>query len=226
MLLSPAVDRLAPPLAAVELTNIHSDYDGNPALDDLSASIPRGQITALCGANGSGKSTLLGVIAGIQPHRSGSVVRHGSPTVAIVVQHSAVTDRLPITVRDAVTIGRWGALGSWRRLRASDRDIVDESIAAVALGGLERRPLHSLSGGQRQRALVAQGLARRADLLLLDEPTAAIDAETHGLIVAAMHAEIRRGTTIVHATHDEQLAAQADRRITLAAGRVVEVLDR
>ena len=221
MLSPPAVDRLTPLAVAVEVSNISSDYDGTLALRDVSATFYRGQITALCGANGSGKSTLLGVIAGIQPHRGGTVVRTTPPGVAMVVQHSAVPDRLPITVREAVTMGRWGALGHYRRPSATDRAIVDESISALALDGLERRPLHSLSGGQRQRVLVAQGLAQRAALLLLDEPTAAIDAETQRLIVGAMAAEVARGTTIVLATHDPELAAIADRQLVLAAGRVV-----
>ena len=202
------------------LDAISASWDGVRALHSVTAMVPPGSVTALHGANGSGKSTLLAVIAGVLRPDSGQA-SHDHERLALVVQQSAVTSSLPITVREAVSMGRWAELGALRRLRADDRQIVRESINAVALDGLESRPLASLSGGQRQRVLVAQGLAQRAPLLLLDEPTASLDAESRELIASALEAERARGVTIVHATHDAAVIASADHRIELSAGRVV-----
>jgi zinc/manganese transport system ATP-binding protein len=204
----------------IELQNISVDHGGIRALNSVSVSIAAGEITALAGQNGSGKSTLLGVIAGTQAHR-GSAVRRPGARIAFVVQRSAVPQTLPLTVRDVVSMGRWALRAPWRPLTRTDREIVADSVAALGLQALERRPLHELSGGQRQRALVAQGLAQRAEILLLDEPAAALDDEARVLIDAAIAREARRGVAVVHVTHDQAVIAAADRVIRLDAGEIV-----
>jgi len=204
----------------IELQNISVDHDGIRALNSVSATLRSGEVTALAGRNGSGKSTLLSVIAGTQAH-AGSARRPAGTRVAFVVQRSAVPTSLPLTVRDAVTMGRWGGRPFWRPLTRDDREIVADSIRALGLGGLEHRALHRLSGGQRQRALVAQGLAQRADVLLLDEPTVGLDDEADVLIGLAIDREAARGVAVVHATHDDAVIAAADRVIRLDAGVLV-----
>ena len=187
------------------------------ALNSVSATVLAGEVTALAGQNGSGKSTLLAVIAGTQAH-TGTVSRDPRLRVAYVVQRSAVPQSLPLTVRDVVTMGRWGQRGAWRRLTRADRQIVSASIRALGLEQLERRRVHDLSGGQRQRTLVAQGLAQRADILLLDEPTVGLDDEARVLIDRAIEREADRGAVIVHATHDTAVIDAAARVIRLDAG--------
>ena len=209
---------------AIEIRHIRVDHHGNPALDDVSATIPPASVTAIHGSNGSGKSTLLAVIAGVHRPSHGTVTVGGTPLttrVAFVAQRSQVPDGLPLTVRDVVTMGRWAVRGAWRPLRRDDRDIIAESITALGLDALVSRPLHTLSGGQRQRALVAQGLAQRAGILLLDEPTVGLDDEARDLIDAAISRERQRGVAVVHATHDADVIASADHRIHLSAGRVL-----
>jgi len=205
-----------PPTAVHDLHVRHGEIH---ALRGVSLELRGGEVLAVAGRNGSGKSTLLSVIAGILPPGSGTVLR-GRP-VAFVVQRSEVPDALPLTVRDVVRMGRWAQRGAWRRLTRQDHAIVAESIAALGLGGLERRPLAGLSGGQRQRALVAQGLAQRAGILLLDEPTVGLDDEARLLIDAAIAREARRGVAVVHATHDAEVIRLADRVIRLESGTVV-----
>jgi zinc/manganese transport system ATP-binding protein len=119
-----------------------------------------------------------------------------------------------------VSMGRWADRGFWRRLGAEDHDTIDESMRALGIRHLAPRPLGALSGGQRQRALVAQGLARRADVLLLDEATAGVDSEARDLINTAVRAEAARGAIVVHATHDESVLASADHVLRLERGRV------
>lgn len=206
------------PTPVVHLHSVTVRYDDREALSDVTDSFSGGEIVALSGSNGSGKSTLLGAIAGTVPVASGQV-NTGSARIAYVVQRSSVPDHLPLSVRQAVQMGRWAHRGPWRRLSREDRDITAESINALGLGGLERRPLGSLSGGQRQRVFVAQGLAQRADVLLLDEPTIGLDAEAYDLITLAILAEAARGAAVVHATHDPHVIALAHREVHLHDGR-------
>ena len=206
------------------LANVSVSHNGIPALAGVNLDIPAYGMTAIAGANGSGKSTLLGLLAGVVPVTSGSVRRSEKTNggIALVVQRSGVPDGLPLTVRDTVTMGRWAQRGAWRRITRTDRDIVDDALGALGLQDLAQRSLTELSGGQRQRTLVAQGLAQRAKVLLLDEPTAGVDAFARDLIAAALDAEVRRGTTVVHVTHDDEVIVRADRVVRLEAGRVVE----
>jgi zinc/manganese transport system ATP-binding protein len=190
------------------------------ALDGVDAVLPAAAVTVLVGPNGSGKSTLLDVLAGALPATSGQVVGLRQLTVAYVPQHSAVTPDLPITVAETVAMGRWRERGLLGRLRAGDRAVVDRCVELMGLQDLRAAPLARLSGGQRQRALVAQGLAARADVLLVDEPTAGVDDTTRRALLDALDAEAARGAVVVHATHDEPAVARAGHRLALRDGRV------
>lgn len=207
------------PSCLVHLNDVSVELGGIDVLDGITLRVHSGEKIALAGRNGSGKSTLLGVIAGTQEHRRGSVQRAGR--MAFVVQRSAVPNTLPVTVRDTVTMGRWAVRGAWRRLTKEDHVIVSSRIQQLGLDGLENRQLGELSGGQRQRALVAQGLAQNADILLLDEPTAGLDDHARELIDLAIDKEIDRGAAVVHATHDDAVIRAAHRLVFLEDGAVV-----
>ncbi len=191
------------------------------ALADVDLSVPRGRLTVLVGPNGAGKSTLVEVLAGILAPTSGSVTRDATAT-AYVPQRADVPDRLPVTVREVVTMGLWGELGVWRRVGPDGRRRVADAIDVLGLAPLARRPFATLSGGERQRALLAQGLARRADLLLLDEPTTGLDTESSAHICAAVRAEVRRGAAVVAVSHDPVVIDLADELVRLEAGRIVD----
>ena len=228
--LTPAHDR-APDLTpgragrvsgtVARLLGVSARHDGRTALQGVDLEVRAGRLTVLVGPNGSGKSTLLGVLAGTHRDVEGQVDVPAPGTTAFVVQRSAVTDRLPITVRETVSMGRWASLGPWRPLGRRDRAVVDDCLEALDVADLARRPLAALSGGQRQRVLVAQGLARQADLLLLDEPTAGVDAAATALIRAAVDAELARGATVVEATHDHALRGPGIDVVHLVDGRRV-----
>ena len=209
---------LGPPIAALE--GVHVQLCGRDVLCHVDALVHRSQLTVVAGANGAGKSTLLEVLAGTRRPSAGRVVLAAEST-SFVPQRAAVAERLPVTVRDVVAVGVWGRLGPWRRMDEAARLAVDDALERLALTALQRRPFAELSGGPRQRTLLAQGLARGADLLLLDEPTTALDAESGERIRAAIDAEARRGAAVVCVTHDEDLIARADRVVRLEAGRVV-----
>ncbi|TYB66683.1 metal ABC transporter ATP-binding protein [Nonomuraea sp. PA05] len=206
---------------SVVLTDVTAGYGRRTVLRGLSTRLPRARVTAVVGPNGSGKSTLLGVLAGIIRPVHGTVEPGGARRPGYVVQRDAVSDALPITVRETVAMGRWASRGPWRRLTAHDRAVVDACMAALDVSSLAGRRLSTLSGGQRQRVLLAQGLAQEPDLLLLDEPTTGLDAAAREHIAGVIERESARGVTIVHVTHDPAEAARADHCLLLDEGRLV-----
>lgn len=204
---------------ALRARGLRVEFPGVVALDDVDLDIPDAALTVVVGPNGAGKSTLLEVLAGARPTASGSL-ELGGRSRAFVPQRAAVAEHLPLTVRDVVTVGAWGHLGALRRLTRAHRESVDHAMRRLDVAPLARHPFSSLSGGQRQRALLAQGLARGADILLLDEPTTGLDAASAELNRRAIEDEIRRGATVVGVSHDERLIAAANQVVRLDAGRV------
>ncbi|HYH31361.1 MAG TPA: zinc ABC transporter ATP-binding protein AztA [Pseudonocardia sp.] len=207
----------APGLVIRDLVAGHGRH---PVLRGVSAHVPSAAVTAVVGPNGAGKSTLLDVVAGVLAPVGGSV--HGAAVrPAYVVQHIAVPDALPITVRATVEMGRWSRRGPWRRLTGRDRAVVDECLARLGITHLAGRPLGALSGGQRRRALVAQGLAQESDLLLLDEPATGLDHEARQRVDAVLDETARDGVTVLRVTHDPDAARRADHCLLLHEGRLV-----
>lgn len=212
----------------MSVDDIRVTFGGVMAIDRVHLDVWSGSITAIAGPNGAGKSTLLEVLAGTLQPTSGTrvirgVARYG---VAFVPQRAAVADRLPVTVRDVVSVGAWGRLGPWRRMDAEAREAVEAALEVLELTAVATHPFTTLSGGQRQRALLAQGLARRAGLLCLDEPTTGLDASTSDAIRDALRAEARRGAAVVCVSHDPAVLADADDLVRLEGGhRAAEEVD-
>jgi zinc/manganese transport system ATP-binding protein len=206
--------------SAIVARALRVDFGGTLALDGVDVDITAASLTVIVGPNGAGKSTLLEVLAGARDPSAGSVDA-GGHSRAFVPQRAAVSEHLPLTVRDVVSVGAWGRAGALRRLSASDRAAVDTALERLDIAALARRPFASLSGGQRQRALLAQGLARRAGILLLDEPTTGLDAASAEHNRDAIVHERARGATVVCVSHDDRLISDADRVVELDAGRVL-----
>ncbi|NHI16023.1 zinc ABC transporter ATP-binding protein AztA [Microbacterium excoecariae] len=190
-------------------------YDGVDVLHDVDAALEPGVVTAIVGANGSGKSTLAEILAGVRAPRAGRVERPGD--VALVVQRAAVPEALPLTVREVAQMGTWRRRLPRRKARAR----AEAALGRVGLEDLARRSFHALSGGQRQRALIAQGIAQDAPVMILDEPAAGLDAESRARVRRILADEAARGRAIGWVTHDEEDVRAADRLIHLAAGRRV-----
>ena len=120
-------------------------------------------------------------------------------------------------MRETVAMGTWGV----RTARRDSRRAVDAALCSVGLSALARRPIHALSGGQRQRALIAQAIVREAGIMLLDEPTAGLDAASRRDMREILRSEAERGRAIAWVTHDEEDVAASDRTVRLVAGRRV-----
>lgn len=211
-----------PAAETVRVEGLRVTYGARVALAVGSLSLQAGQATSLIGPNGSGKSTLLNAIAGLRRPSAGRVSVLGAepaavrPRIAYVLQATTTGEHLPVTVREAVAMGRYAHRGALRPLTREDRRLVDQTLERLDLSPLAQRHLRELSGGQRQRVFVAQGLVQQADVLLLDEPLAGLDLASQQTILATVAEERDRGVTVVTSTHDLSEAAAADNLVLLA----------
>ena len=207
---------------AIALRDASIGYDGRPLVAGLSLDVPGAVTLALLGTNGSGKSTLLRTLAGVLPPCGGSIeVLGGRPgaqpaRVAYLSQFHTSSLLLPIRAGEVVRMGRFAGKGLLGRLGADDRAAVREALARMEIEELAATPLRDLSGGQQQRVFIAQALARRADVLLLDEPDAGLDAVGRQRLAEALAAERERGAAVLFATHDIRDAMSADLVLLLA----------
>jgi ABC-type Mn2+/Zn2+ transport system ATPase subunit len=200
--------------------------DGRAVVDGIDLVVADRSSLALVGTNGSGKSTLLRTIVGLLPALGGELAvlgtRPGGAPVRLAYQSQfhASGFVLPLRAIDIVRMARFPARGLFGRMTGEDDDLVNSAMRTMGIEALARQPLRSMSGGQQQRVYLAQALARHADLIVLDEPTAGLDAGGRELYLAAFAAELARGAAIVTATHDIAEAAEYD-QVMLLARRVV-----
>lgn len=212
--------------ATIECHDLSVGHSGHPVVQHIDLSLHPGQWLAVIGTNGSGKSTLLKTLAGLLPPIAGSATvaagggASGRASVSYLSQSHEQGFLLPIRSRDVVCMGRWPARGLTGRLRGDDQAMVDDAMQVMGIADLADHPLGTLSGGQCQRVHLAQAICRRADVLLLDEPTAGLDAASRERYLAVMDSERLRGSVIVTATHDVREAQRAD-MVLLVAERVV-----
>jgi len=195
-------------------------------VDDVNIHTHPGDLVTLIGTNGSGKSTLLKTLAGMISPITGSVeVLGGAPgsnptRVAYLPQHPVSSHTLPLRARDVAAMGRYAHLGLFGRESPTDRSIVRDALHRAGADDFADKPLRELSGGQQQRTHLAQVLARRAEVILLDEPTAGLDIVGKRAVAEIIAAERARGVTVVMATHDLADAESAT-AVLLLAQRVV-----
>jgi ABC-type Mn2+/Zn2+ transport system ATPase subunit len=203
-------------------------YGKHPVVEGVMLDMHPGELLVLIGTNGSGKSTLLKTLAGlIHPvhgdlHVLGQHAGQLPTRVAYLPQHPVSSHTLPLQVRDVVTMGRFAHLGLFKRTSSSDRAIVSSAMQRTGIDAQANKPIRDLSGGQQQRTHLAQVLAREAEILLLDEPTAGLDINGRKLVAELIAAERARGVTVVMATHELADAEQAT-SVMLLAQRVVSM---
>lgn len=212
--------------AVVSARRLEVGYGGQVVLGGIDAHVAPGAAVALVGSNGSGKSTFLKTVAGLVPPLSGAIEVLGAAPgrrgrdVAYLGQHRATALALPLRVIDVVRTARFDHRSRFARRTADDDRSVADALERLEIADLADRSYSSLSGGQRQRVHLAQIVARRATLLLLDEPTASLDAPGRALYIDVLRAERARGAAVITATHDLGEATECD-RIMLVARRVV-----
>lgn len=205
---TPRVEREPTGARAFQVRGLTAAYDRKPVLWDVSCQARTGAITAVVGPNGAGKSTLLKAALGLVPSITGQTLVFGKPLsdlkhkVAYMPQRAAVDWDFPATALDVVTMGLYGEMGwfKWpgKRHRARARACLD----MVEMGAFADRQIGQLSGGQQQRVFMARSLVQDADVYLLDEPFAGVDAATERVILNTLKHLASQDKCVIVVHHD------------------------
>ena len=197
----------------IEIDNATVSYREHIALKNISLKIKKGSLTAVVGPNGAGKTTLLTLINGLGNLQSGTVKIFGTRVTAFgwskirkeigyVPQHLKIDARMPISVYEAVMLGRCCRIGLFRSSKKKDFEIVDKTCKLVGINRLLEKPIGHLSGGEMQKVLIARALVQEPRILLLDEPTANLDPRAQYEIIDLIEKiYTAEGMTIVFVTH-------------------------
>lgn len=193
---------------ALAIRGMTVSYGEKPAVFSVDMTVPRGAMMAIIGPNGAGKSTLLKAALGVVPALSGEAYVFGRPLaqvrarIAYVPQRASVDWDFPARVIDVVAMGLYRELGLLGRMRAAHRARAQDSLDRVGMSDFAHRQIGQLSGGQQQRVFLARALAQDADLYLLDEPFAGVDAATEKAIIAVLQSLKQQGKTVIAVHHD------------------------
>ena len=196
--------------SAEEIHDLTVAYREKPVLWDIDAVIPEGSLSAIVGPNGAGKSTLLSAILGTIEPASGWLkifdkpIEESDEILGFVPQRESVDWDFPVEVLDVVMMGTYRRLGWLRRPGKAQHDWAMECLEAVGMADLQRRQIGELSGGQQQRVFIARALTQDAQIFLMDEPFAGVDAATEDAIRKVLEDLKKRGRTVIIVHHDLQ----------------------
>lgn len=212
-----------------EIRDLAFTYDGKnggaKVLEVPSLSIVRGERLLLRGPNGSGKTSLLKLLNDLLVPTEGEILFRGRPAngSAELRERSVYVHQNPLILAGSVSYNVGLGAARLRLPKRKTAERVREVLARVGLAGFGHRGSRALSGGEAQRVAIARAIATGADILLLDEPTASVDADSARLIRRLLDEEAARGATILVSTHDEALARDlGGRTLRFEAGRIVE----
>ncbi len=212
------------PLSVYDLTVA---YHRKPVVWDIEFEVPEGSLVGVVGPNGAGKSTLLKAVMDLIPRASGRVsvfgksYRQNRHRVGYVPQRESVDWDFPVNALDVVTMGLYNKIGWCLPVRKKHRAAAMEALGRVGIAELAGRQISQLSGGQQQRTFLARALVQNADLYLMDEPFAAVDAATEKAIVRILRGMKDSGKTAVVIHHDLQTVPDYFDYVILLNMRVV-----
>lgn len=211
---------------AIVVENLTVSYGQRPALLDVSFAIDQGLLVGVIGPNGAGKSTLIKALLGFVNKDFGQVkilgvaAEKAKGLIAYVPQRSAVDWDFPITVEEVAMMGRFGYLPWYKEATKKDKEKVERALEMVRISDFKKRQIGQLSGGQQQRVFMARALAQGAEILLLDEPFAGVDAATEKAIIDILERAKNAGHTLVVVHHDLTTAANYFDRLALIKQRL------
>jgi len=212
---------------AVHIDNLSVYYGQTPALAGVCLDVADGEYLGIIGPNGGGKSTLLKAVLGLVPITSGAVEVYGykpgknTALIGYVPQISALDKQFPITLFEVVLTGRLKqGLSLFYKYSSKDKEAVRLLLEQVGIAGLANRQISELSGGEFQKMLIARALAVNPRLLLLDEPTASVDAGSRDQIYDLL-AQLNKSMTIILVTHDLLAISSQVHRLACLSGNLV-----
>lgn len=211
----------------IHIDNLSVYYSKAPALSGVCLDVRAGEYLGIIGPNGGGKSTLLKVILGLVPASSGTIQIYGNipgksgELVGYVPQFTSLDKRFPITLLEVVLTGRLkSGLSPFFSFTRKDKESAKELLDRVGIADLAHRQISELSGGEFQKMLIARALAVNPKLLLLDEPTASVDARSRDQIYS-LFAELNKNMTIILVTHDLLAISSQVHRLACLNNRLV-----
>ena len=211
----------------LEVHDLTVSYERQPVLWGIDFTLPKGQMIGIIGPNGSGKTTLLKTMMGLVEPNSGFVKMFDSKLedvrdkVSYMPQRGSVDWDFPASVMDVALMGRYGKAGLFNRLSKEDREIAADCLEKVNMLSYKDRQISQLSGGQQQRAFLARALAQQAELYLMDEPFAGVDAATESSIIQVLKEMKEAGKTLIVVHHDLQSVVEYFDWIVLLNTRLV-----
>jgi len=211
---APRGDEAVAPPPVLDVHDVTVAYHRKPVLWDVDLTIETPRLVGIVGPNGAGKSTLLKAILGLVPAASGQVSVFGGSLkqhrklVGYVPQRESVDWDFPVSAFDVVLMGTYGQLGWFRRPGRKQRIWAKECLAKVGMADFARRQIGQLSGGQQQRIFLARALAQNAQLYLMDEPMAGVDAATEQVVFELLQEMRDDGKTVVAVHHDLRTVPQ------------------
>ena len=220
--------------SSVTAKSLHASYDSSSVLKDVSFSVEKSEFFILIGPNGSGKTTLLKILSRTLPFQNGTLDIEGMPMhrysrralariIALVPQ--SVPEDLPFTVRELILMARSPRMGLLGLERDHDIRHAEEAMAFTQVENLAERKMDQLSGGERQRVFIARAICQEPEIILLDEPTAALDL-AHQVRIMDLMEKLReeKSLTVIMVSHDINLAAMyGNRLMLLKKGRIVKL---
>lgn len=212
---------------ALETHDLSVSYRGKPVLHGVDVEVPYGSLTGIMGPNGAGKSTLLKAIMDVVKPDSGWVKLLGKPLdqvlgrIGYVPQRESVDWDFPVTVFDVALMGTYAHLGWFGRPGKAEKARALQALEQTGMADLAKRQIGELSGGQQQRTFLARSLAQQAEIYLMDEPFAGVDAATERTIVTLLGELRDSGKTVIVVHHDLQTAERYFDRLLLLNGHVI-----
>lgn len=217
------------PAPAIRLDHASFGYAGRPFTEGVNLTIAPGEVIALLGPNGSGKSTLVRGLLGLNDHVGGTVEIFGTSLedladrsrIGYVPQRHTLSASVRSTVREVIASGQLASRPWWRRASAGDKAHVRTAADTVGLADRLDADVATLSGGQQRRVLIARALASRPDVLIMDEPTAGVDAANQDVLATVLRRLAGLGVTMLVVTHElAALRGIVDRIVEMDAGQV------
>ncbi len=211
----------------VQNLSLHYGGQSAEALSNVSWSAPAGQLSAIIGPNGAGKSTLFKAAMGLLNAQKGQVQFFGENLddvrgqVSYMPQRTAVDWDFPVNALDVATMGLYAQIGWLKPIKRTHKEQAMAALERVKMADHAHKQIGALSGGQQQRVFLARALAQNADLYLMDEPFAGIDAKTQDLIIDIFHALKAEGKTVIVVHHDLHSAEGIFDEVLLLNKRVI-----
>lgn len=188
------INTVSNPNALITFNNVSLGYHDRTVLLGMNISIAKGEYIGIAGPNGSGKTTLFRALLGLIPPQKGEILINGKPIdktflqkVGYCPQNIKIEKEFPLTVYEAVMMGRYGHIGIGKKPHKEDHEAVNFALHQVHMETYKDRPIGHLSGGEQQKVIIARALAVKPEILLLDEPTSALDFQMTSSVFELVH---------------------------------------